>query len=444
MSVLITGITPKSIAEKKRIKINDKIVSINGNEINDVLDYDYYSANEKLSIVVIKENGKQKTIHIKKSEYEDIGVQFSTYLMDKQHSCTNKCIFCFVDQLPCGMRESLYFKDDDERLSFLFGNYITLTNMKQEEIERIIKMHISPINISVHTTNPELRVKMMKNRFAGEVLKYIDMLAKANIKLNTQLVLCRGINDGEELKRSLNDLAKLYPSVQSIACVPVGITKYRENLPELQTYDEKAAGETIDLIESFNETFMKEHGTRIAYPADEFFIKANRPIPDAEYYEDFAQLDNGVGVIALQRQEFQSALEELEESDLVRKITIATGIDARPFLQDLVCKLQKKWRNFECDVVAIENEFFGKTITVAGLVTGNDLIRQLKEKDLGEALLLPACMLRHEQDLFLDDVSLEQVSNALNIPIVLSENNGYEFLDALIGKKEPVITNSNS
>lgn len=359
--------------------------------------------------------------------------------MDKQHSCTNKCVFCFVDQLPCGMRESLYFKDDDERLSFLFGNYITLTNMKPEEIDRIIKMHISPINISVHTTNPELRIKMMKNRFAGDVLKYIETLAKANIKINTQLVLCRNLNDKDELTKSLNDLSKLYPSVQTIACVPVGITKYRQNLAELQTYDQQSASETIDLIEAFNHEFYQKHGTRIAYPADEFYIKAKRPIPDAEYYEDFAQLDNGVGVIALQKQEFQSALEDIDESNQSRKITVATGVDARPFIQNLVDELKKKWHNLECNVIAIENEFFGKTITVAGLVTGSDLINQLKGIDLGEQLILPTCMLRHEQDMFLDDVTLEQVKEALHIPIVLTENDGYEVLDALIGNKEPVI-----
>lgn len=436
MSVTIDQVAPKSIAHKKRLKSGDMILSINGNQINDILDFDFYAAEPKLLMEIRKMNGKIRTIKIKKGEYEDLGVSFQTYLIDKQHSCTNQCIFCFVDQMPKGMRESLYFKDDDDRLSFLFGNYITLTNMKEEEIDRIIKMHISPINISVHTTNPKLREKMMCNRFAGKVLSYIDRLAEAGIKLNCQLVLCPGINDGDELKRSLSDLSKHYPSVQTIACVPLGVTKFRDGLFPLETYTPETAAAAIDIIEAFSQDFYHKNQTRIAYPADEFYIKAHRPIPQYDFYGEFDQLDNGVGMIAMQKQEFFDALKEIEPCDTHRKITVATGVDAQPFIQELVDELTKKWHNLECKVIAIQNDFFGHTITVAGLVTGTDLINQLKNLDLGEELLLPSCMLRHERDKFLDDVTLNEVTEALHISIRLCENDGYQLLQSLIGCEE--------
>lgn len=434
MSVRIDGVSKKSIAEKHKIKAGDTLVSINNNSINDVLDYDFYVCYTMLSLELIDALGKPYTATVKKGEYDDLGLCFDTYLIDKQHSCTNKCVFCFVDQMPKGMRETLYFKDDDNRLSFLFGNYITLTNMKSEEIDRIIKMHVSPINISVHTTNPELRVKMMNNRFAGEVLGYINRLSDAGIKMNCQLVLCNGINDGDELKRTLNDLSKLYPSVQTIACVPVGITKHREGLYPLMPYDEESAGSSIDIIEQFSAEFYKKNGTRLAFPADEFFIKAKREIPSSDYYEDFNQIENGVGIIAAQKEEFINALEDIESCDIKRNITVATGVDAKPFIEHLVQLLKKKWYNFNCNVIAVENDFFGKTITVAGLVTGGDLIKQLSDVDLGEQLLLPSCMLRSEQDKFLDDVTLEDVQDALNIEIKLVGNDGYDIVDAFINK----------
>lgn len=434
MSVKVFSVEKGGILEKKRVKAGDTILAINDNEINDVLDFDFYASDEKLVVEVLKENGKKKRLKIKKQEYEPLGASFETYLIDKQHSCANKCIFCFVDQLPKGMRESLYFKDDDDRLSFLFGNYVTLTNMPESEIERIIKMHISPINISVHTTNPELRCKMMNNRFAGDVLRYVEKLAKGGIKLNCQLVLCPGINDGEELKRSLNDLSKLYPQVESIACVPLGMTKFREGLTELTPYTEQTANEAIDIIESFSNEFYKEHGTRIAYPADEFYIKAKRKIPNYDFYEDFAQLDNGVGMIALQKNEFSEELKEIEECDTIRRITVATGVDAAPYIKNLVDELKTKWHNLECRVKAIENDFFGHSITVAGLVTGGDLINQLKGIDLGDELLIPSCMLRHERDVFLDDVSLKEVEESLNIKITITENDGALLLHSMIGR----------
>ena len=435
MSVKIDGINKKSIASKNKIKPQDTLISINNNQINDVLDYDFYACDEKLNLELINSKNKPYSVKINKNEYEDLGMTFDTYLIDEQHSCTNKCMFCFVDQMPPNMRKTLYFKDDDSRLSFLFGNYITLTNMKSEEIDRIIKMHVSPINISVHTTNPELRVKMMKNRFAGEVLEYLKRLADAGIKLNCQLVLCNGINDGDELKRTLSDLSKFFPSVQTIACVPVGLTKHREGLHPLDPYHKETAAKTIDIIEEFSEKFFKENETRLAFPADEFFVKADREIPHSSYYEEYNQIENGVGLIASQREEFIRALEDIEPCETVRNITVATGVDAKPYIENLVDELKKKWHNLSCKVVAIENEFFGNTITVAGLVTGNDLINQLKNISLGEQLILPSCMLRHEQDKFLDDVTFDEAKTALNIEIILTDNDGFDVLEALIGQK---------
>ena len=436
MSVTVFEVAEKSIADKKKITAGDILHSINGNPIRDVLDYDFYAAERKLTLELTTAAGKSRTVRLKKDEYEDLGLSFETYLMDKQHTCYNDCIFCFVNQMPPGMRESLYVKDDDARLSFLFGNYVTLTNLKDEDIDRIIKMHISPINISVHTMNPELRCKMMKNRFAGESLRHLFRLAEAGIGLNCQLVLCPGYNDGDELDYTLGELAKLWPAVQTVACVPVGLTKYRDNLPHIDPYTKETAGETIDRIERFSSAFFKENGCRLAFPSDEFFITAERSIPDAEYYEGFEQLDNGVGVIALQKEEFLAALKETEENDTKRRISIATGEAAQPFLQQLVDEAKKKWHNLECEVFAIRNDFFGHSITVAGLVTGRDLLAQLADKDLGDELLLPNSMLRHEQDLFLDDVLLSEVCDRLNIRVRLVANDGAALLDALLGAEE--------
>lgn len=432
VSVTVHAVSEKSIAAKKKIGYGDILHTINGNPIRDVLDYDFYAADSRVVLCMTTKAGKERTIKIKKDEYEDLGLSFETYLIDRQHTCRNDCIFCFVNQMPPGMRDSLYVKDDDDRLSFLFGNYITLTNLPEEEIDRIIKMHISPINVSVHTTNRELRCSMMKNRFAGTSLDYLDKLAAAGITINAQLVLCPGINDGDELSRTLSDLSKLYPAVQTIACVPVGLTKYRDGLPHIDPYNEHTAGETIDRIESFAAAFFEEHGTRLAFPADEFFILANRPIPEASYYESFDQLDNGVGTIALQREEFFAALETSPETIPDTKVTIATGVAAQPFLQQLVDEAKKKWHNLECNVVAIQNDFFGHTITVAGLVTGRDLLSQLENVPLGDRLLLPNCMLRHEQDRFLDDVLLSDVKARVGVPVQLVSNDGEELLSALI------------
>lgn len=433
MAVIIKKVKNRTPSHRAKIKDGYTLVSINDNEINDVLDYQFYMTDENIKLKVIDDNNRIKEYKIKKEQYEDLGLEFETYLMDKQHSCKNKCIFCFVDQMPKGMRQTLYFKDDDSRMSFLFGNYVTLTNLTQEDINRIIKMHISPVNISVHTTNPTLRVEMMKNKDAGKVLSYIKDLAAHNIRLNTQLVLCPGINDGEELVRSLNDLSEYYPALDSIAVVPVGLTKFRDNLTKLRLYTKQEAQQVIDTIENFSDTFYEKHGKRIAFASDEFYLKAERELPDYDYYEDFNQLDNGVGLVTMLKQEFVDALENEEFSPSSYKTTLVTGELAYPLIKELAQKAEEKYPQIKVNVEKIINHFFGETITVAGLVTGKDLIEQLKDKINTETLVVPSVMLRHEQDKFLDDITIEQVEKALNVKVKISQTDGYELLCNMLG-----------
>ena len=442
LSVVIKDVQKKSLCDKHGISAGHTLLSINDHEIADILDYQFYACENKLILKLINEKGKNYKVKIKKEdEYEDIGLDFETYLMDKKHSCRNKCVFCFVDQMPKGMRESLYFKDDDERLSFFFGNYITLTNLSQRDVERIMEMHISPVNVSVHTMNPELRVKMMKNKNAGECLKIVHQLADAGIELNTQLVLCPGINDGDELKYSIQELAKLYPSVKSIAAVPVGLTKHRQGLFELIGYTKETAGQTIDIIEEFSNEFKQKYGTRVVYAADEFYLKAEREIPQPDFYEDFCQLENGVGMWALLKQEFYDCIadEDLKAPHKPTKITMATGHAAFPLISEFGTKLEQEFQNLKIDVVEIKNDFFGHTITVAGLLTGTDLVTQLKGKDLGDALLIPAVMLKgsYPQDdsaenVFLDDMTLEQAEKELGVKIIPLGNDGYEIVEKIL------------
>lgn len=432
MSVYITNVVKGSVAQKNGIRPKDILLSINNNEIVDVLDYQFYITETTLKVIVKRDDNKFLVLKLKKRQYEDIGLEFETYLMDKKRSCTNDCIFCFVHQMPPGMRESLYFKDDDARLSFLFGNYITLTNLKQSEIDRIIKMKISPINISVHTTNPELRNKMMRNRFAGEKLDYIKQLSDAGIDINCQLVLCPGINDGKELQRTLKDLSGLYPNILSIACVPVGLTKYRDKLYPLERYNRETARGVIKIVNEFADDFYNKYGTRLAYASDEFYLRAELPLPNEDFYEDFAQLENGVGVISMLRCDFNELYHSLDGDSKVRNITIATGTDASPFIDELVQKAKLKWTGLNCQVVPIINNFFGDTITVAGLVTATDIIDQLKDKKLGDVLILPNCMLRHEQDKFLDDYTVEDIEKALGVRVKLIGTQGDCLLQGLI------------
>lgn len=436
MPVKILAVEPGGPASHAGVRPGETLLSINGNEICDILDYRFYETDRHLSIVLRDGAGAERTVQIRKGQYESIGLEFETYLMDQQHSCTNRCIFCFIDQLPKGLRKSLYFKDDDSRLSFLFGNYVTLTNLKEREVDRIIKMHISPINISVHTTNPELRVKMMGNRFAGKSLDILYRFAKAGIKLNCQIVLCRDINDGEELDRTLKDLTSLWPSVQSVAVVPLGLTKYRQGLYPLTGYDSETARAVVRQLERWGDRCEQKYGQRICYAADEFYLKAQLPIPPAPFYGDFDQLENGVGLMASLKQEFLDVLEDFVPPASARKVTLATGVAAHPFLDTLLDELRQRCHNLTCNVVPIVNDFFGDTITVAGLVTGGDLLKQLRGRELGDALLLPDVMLRREGDIFLDDVSLEELSEALQIQIITVPNDGYALLDAVVGREE--------
>ncbi|MBQ3817337.1 MAG: DUF512 domain-containing protein, partial [Clostridia bacterium] len=360
-------------------------------------------------------------------------LQFETYLMDKKHSCLNKCVFCFIDQLPEGLRESLYFKDDDSRLSFLFGNYITLTNITEHEVERIIKMHISPINISVHTTNPELRVKMMANKNAGKVLQIINRLNEAQIKINCQLVLCPGYNDGEELKRTLSDLTAL-ENVECIAAVPVGLTGFRKGLAKIEPFNKETSAQVLDIIELYAKECLKKYGERRVYGADEFYLLAKREIPEPDFYEDFLQLENGVGLWSLLRDETRQALGDTEyELKVERKITIATGEAAYPLIEYIVDIARKKWHNLDCKVIAIKNNFFGGKISVAGLVTATDIIEQLKFTDIGEELLIPSVMLNNENEMFLDSITLEELSEKLGVKITPVNNDGYELISRILG-----------
>lgn len=435
MAVKIFDVTTGSHADKAGIKKGETLLSINSNEIVDVLDYRFYQVNRKLTLEVADEDKNVRTIEMTKGEYEEIGLEFETYLMDKQHSCRNKCIFCFIDQLPKGMRESLYFKDDDSRLSFLFGNYITLTNITEHEIDRIIKMHISPINVSVHTTNPELRCKMMNNRFAGDTLKYLKRFADAGITLNCQIVSCPGINDGDELVRTLIDLENL--GVNMTAIVPVGLTRYRENLYPLVPYNKETAGQTIDIIEKMGDECVKKHGRRIFFPGDEFYLLAEREIPSPEFYEDFSALEDGIGMIAYLTDDVGWKLEELDaDESLCHKVTIACGEGVFPYMKRIMSMINEKFPNITINTRAIKNNFFGGGVNVSGLVTGGDLIDQLRGDDLGDRLIIPSSMLRFENDLFLDDVSTDDVELELGVTLVPVNNNGNDLVEAVIAGKD--------
>lgn len=433
MSVIIKEVEKKSPAAKAGIKAGDTLISLNNNIIMDVLDYRFYQNDENIIAEIINAKNKVKKVKIKKGEFDEIGLEFDTYLMDEKRSCKNKCIFCFIDQLPKGLRNSLYFKDDDSRLSFLFGNYITLTNITEHEIDRIIKMHISPINISVHTTNPELRVKMMTNKNAGKVLQVMRRFNDAGIKMNSQLVLCPGINDGDELRRSLKDLLDL-PNMECVAAVPVGITKHREGLVKLASYNKDTANQVLDVIDEYAQKSVQKYGNRRIYCSDEFYLLAERKIPDARFYGDFLLLENGVGLWSLLRSEVQDALSSITPADCNRHISIATGVDAYSLIRGIADLCEQIYSGLKCDVYAIKNNFFGEKITVAGLVTATDIYEQLKSVDLGDTLLIPSSMLRSEGDMFLDSITVEELSGKLNINIKPIDCNGYDLVDGILGR----------
>ncbi|MDR0914571.1 MAG: DUF512 domain-containing protein [Oscillospiraceae bacterium] len=430
--VRISSIEKNSPAEKKKIVAGEKLISINGNDIYDVLDYRYYQLETSLLLVIEAENGQQRNVKIRKDEYEEIGLEFETYLMDKQRSCKNKCIFCFIDQLPKGMRETLYFKDDDSRLSFLFGNYVTLTNLTQHEIARIIKMHISPINVSVHTTNPQLRVKMLGNKTAGDSLSLLEKFRQNGIDLNCQIVVCPGVNDGEELQKTLADLQKL--EVNVCAVVPVGLTKHREGLYPLKPFSKQAAQEVLAIVQTAGDINFANTGRRVFYAADELYIKAEQEIPEFEFYEDFDALENGVGLIALFRQDAADALESIGGNAEFFKgtTTVVTGISAAPFLEEIAREITKKSPQTIINVQPITNEFFGEQVNVAGLICGCDIIKQLEGRELGDRLLIPGVMLRHGGDLFLDGISPKDISMQLGVAVEVAAPDGDGFVNTFV------------
>ena len=433
MAVTIASVEAGSPAARARLKAGDTLVSINGRDIEDVLDYRFYMPDRKLTLIV-ERDGKRKNVRLRKAEFEEIGLEFDTYLMDKQRSCRNNCIFCFIDQLPQGMRESLYFKDDDSRLSFLFGNYITLTNLTEHEISRIIEMHISPINISVHTTNPELRCRMMNNRFAGDCLDILRRFVEAGLTIQCQLVLVPGYNDGEELQRSLEDLAAYAPQVRSVAAVPVGLTKHRDGLTPIRPFTKEEARDVIRRMTEAGEAMLEKVGSRVFYPSDEWFIRAELPIPDSEFYEEYPQLENGVGMIALLREGFHEEMAAWTGKPDTARTVLVSGVAAAPFLRELVAEATVKAPALRAEVVAVENDFFGENITVSGLVTGGDLIRQLKGVPM-DRLLIPANMLRQEGNCFLDDVTVSEVAHELGVIVeIIPETDGATLFAALMNE----------
>ena len=431
----VKSVDPRSPARRAGVRVGDTLTHINGHPIVDVLDYKFYGYDPRLELTLRAPDGSVRTLRVRKGEGEDLGLEFETYLMDRARSCANNCIFCFVDQMPPGMRPSLYFKDDDARLSFLMGNYLTLTNLSPREVQRIIDLRVSPINVSVHTTDRELRCEMLKNRRAGEGIDIMERLGTHHITMNCQIVSCPGINDGPALDRTLHDLAAMFPAVNSVSVVPVGVTKYREGLYPLQTYTRETAAALVDQVEAFAARHLGEKGTRLVWCSDEFYLLARRELPPEEYFEDFTQLDNGVGMLTLLTKEFGRALDLMERSELegAAPFSIATGVSAAPFLAKLVRQAREKCGTIEGRVYPIANRFFGETITVAGLVTGGDLIEQLRGKELGQRLLIPASMLRSGENVFLDDVTTDDAERELGVPVIPVPQDGYELLDAICG-----------
>ena len=432
--VEITGVLPRSRAEKKGILPGDILLEINGHAIRDVLDYRFRLA-ERTVCLKLHRGPELLEVTIRKDEYDDIGLEFATPLMDKKHRCENGCIFCFIDQNPEGMRESIYFKDDDSRLSFLHGNYITRTNLHDEDIDRILEMHISPVNVSVHTTNPELRVKMMKNKRSGEVLAYLRRMADAGTKLRGQIVLCRGINDGAELERTMQDLYGYYPAMDSVSVVPAGLTGYRDKLYPLEPFTPEECREVIAQVNRFGDQCFAQCGQRIFYVSDEFYIKGNVPLPPEEYYEEYTQIENGVGMLTSFENEFHSLLKMLDEDERMREshVSVATGEAAAGMIRKLADEATAVCPNLHCQVYVVKNNFFGGHVTVTGLLTGKDMAEQLAGKALGDRLLLSGTTLRSEGDLFLCGMTPAELSERLGVEVCFTEQDGGAFLEALLG-----------
>ena len=442
----VCAVNPHSPAQRAGVRVGETLTHVNGKPIVDVLDYKFYTYDPKLELTLKTSDGGVRTVRLRKMEGEDLGLEFETYLMDRARSCANNCIFCFVDQLPCGMRKTLYFKDDDARLSFLMGNYITLTNLSDREVQRIIDLRVSPINISVHTTDRDLRAMMLGHKNAGRGIDIMEKLAAANITMNCQIVSCPGVNDGPALDKTMHDLAGMYPAVNSVSVVPVGVTKFREGLYPIEPYTKEQAAAVVDQVETFAARHKAEHGTSLVWCSDEFYLIAGRELPDEDYFEEFTQLDNGVGMLRLLKSEFIRALDLLNEEEMegVTPFSIATGVSAAPFLRQIVDMAREKCGKIEADVYPIQNDFFGHTIVVAGLVTGGDLIAQLRGKKLGERLLISASMLRSGERVFLDDVSLDDVERELGVPVIPVAQDGYELCDAIFGlhNGQPAVSQS--
>lgn len=431
---LITGVEPGSIAEECGLEPGDRIGAVNGHEIEDFFDYQYYIEEEFLRVEVLTKDGEECTLEIEKEEDEDLGLVFESFLMDDYNSCCNKCMFCFIDQMPPGMRETLYFKDDDSRLSFLQGNYITLTNMKEKDIDRVIRYHLAPINISVHTTNPELRCRMLHNRFAGDVMEKIRRFSDAGIPMNSQVVLCKGVNDGEELDRTIRELGDFLPCMESLSVVPVGLTKYRDDLPKLEVFTKEDAKKMLSQIQGWQKHFLETRGTSFVHASDEWFILAGEEFPPVDYYEGFGQLENGVGMMRLLISEVEERLSELTGDDREKSVSIATAKLAFPTIRKLAEQVTAKYPRMHIHVYCIENTFFGEQITVSGLLTGQDIERQLKGRELGDELLLPCNVLKADEDIFLDDMSLSSLSESLQVPVNIIQSEGQDFVNKIISK----------
>lgn len=430
---LVGKVLPNSIAEELEIESGDEVLAINGQKIEDVFDYHYLVNDEYVDLLIRKADGEEWLLEIEKEFEDDLGIEFVNPLMDEYRSCSNKCVFCFIDQMPKGMRDTLYFKDDDSRLSFLQGNYVTLTNMSDHDIDRIIQYHLSPINVSFHTTNPKLRCKMLNNRFAGNIFEKVERLYNAGITMNGQIVLCKGLNDGEELERSISDLSKYIPYLESVSVVPVGLTKYRDDLYPLESFTKEDAIETLGIIKKWQDKLYKAHGTHFIHAGDEWYILAEMPIPDEEEYDGYPQYENGVGMLRLLENEVLEELEHHTGDDRVRKVTVATGKLAKPYLEKYIVEIKKKYPGIDAEVVAVENHFFGNKITVSGLVTGQDLISQLLEKNIGQELLIPCNMLRSGENVFLDDITVVDVEEKLNVKVRVVDQPGKEFVEAVLG-----------
>ena len=429
MSTIITSVDRHSPAERAGINPGEQLLTINGHEIIDVLDYRFYGYDTDCRLELREPSGAVRTVSLRKPEGRDLGLNFDTVLMDEMRSCANHCIFCFVDQMPPGMRQTLYFKDDDARLSFLQGNYITLTNLTEREAQRIIDLRISPINVSVHTTDPQLHCTMLGNKNAQRSLDYIRAFCKAGIVMNGQIVVCPGWNDGDQLRRTLRDLTEMQFS--SCSLVPVGITKYRQGLAKLRPVDAATAAEIIDIADEYGRENLRRFGTRRFFCADELYLRAGRPLPQAEYYEGYRQLENGVGLMRSLEDDFLAGLATVDVPARFSSFTIATGTAAAPFLRGLVQRAMGDYPGLRGQVIAVENDFFGHTIDVAGLLTGQDISAQLRGRDLGDRVLIPIHMMRHGETVFLDDYTVERLSRELGVPVQVVDEDGFALVDAM-------------